>query len=149
MPGGKLSRVFDPYFRSPRARADGSGIGLSVVAALVHAHGGTAETANSRDGGPSSWSLFVWPARTPGVPAAGRPTARGELTAVRRDDAVERGRSHGRNRAGATWEPLSAPAGTTSVTFPADGETMHTAALDGEAAAVSASTDGGRTWNEL
>ena len=50
---------------------------------------------------------------------------------------------------GQTWEPLSVPAGTTAVTFSADGKTMYTAALDGGVAVTSASTDGGRTWNEL
>lgn len=49
---------------------------------------------------------------------------------------------------GRTWEPLAVPAGTSAATFSADG-TIYTAALDGETAVVSASTDGGRTWNRL
>ena len=48
---------------------------------------------------------------------------------------------------GQTWEPLPVPAGTSAATFSADGETLYTAALDGETAVTSASTDGGRTWN--
>ncbi len=50
---------------------------------------------------------------------------------------------------GQSWEPLLVPAGTTAVTFSGDGTTMYTAALDGEVAVTSASTDGGRTWNRL
>ena len=50
---------------------------------------------------------------------------------------------------GQSWEPLPVPAGTTAVTFSGDGTTMYTAALDGEVAVTSASTDGGRTWNRL
>ena len=50
---------------------------------------------------------------------------------------------------GQTWEPLEMPAGTSAATFSADGTTIYTAALDGETAVTSASTDGGRTWNRL
>lgn len=51
IPDGELPRVFDRYFRGSRARANGSGIGLAVVAALVQAHGGSVEAANAREGG--------------------------------------------------------------------------------------------------
>lgn len=50
---------------------------------------------------------------------------------------------------GQTWEPLAVPAGTSAATFSADGQTIYTAALDGETAITSASADGGRTWNRL
>ena len=48
---------------------------------------------------------------------------------------------------GLTWEPLPVPPGTSAVAFSRDGGTMYTAALDGEAAVVSVSTDGGGTWS--
>ena len=51
IPDGELPRVFDRYFRGSRARANGSGIGLAVVAALVQAHGGTVEAADAPEGG--------------------------------------------------------------------------------------------------
>lgn len=44
IPEGELPRVFDRYFRGSRARANGSGIGLAFVAALVQAHGGASVT---------------------------------------------------------------------------------------------------------
>ena len=50
---------------------------------------------------------------------------------------------------GRTWRPLSVPGGTSAVAFSSDGGTLYTAALDGEVAVLSASTDGGETWNEL
>lgn len=50
IPDPDLPRVFDRYFRGS-ARADGSGIGLAVVAALVQAHAGTVTAGNSPDGG--------------------------------------------------------------------------------------------------
>ena len=51
IPDGELPRVFDRYFRGSRARANGSGIGLAVVAALVQAHDGAVDAANAPDGG--------------------------------------------------------------------------------------------------
>jgi two-component system sensor histidine kinase BaeS len=36
-----IPHVFDRFFRSRTARADGSGIGLAVAAELANAHGGT------------------------------------------------------------------------------------------------------------
>lgn len=51
IPDDELPHVFERYFRGARARAGGSGIGLAVVAALVHAHGGTVTAANGPAGG--------------------------------------------------------------------------------------------------
>lgn len=48
---------------------------------------------------------------------------------------------------GRTWEPLPVPSGTSAVAFSSDGRTLYTAALDGEVAVPSTSTDGGQTWN--
>ncbi|MFF4567293.1 sensor histidine kinase [Streptomyces sp. NPDC001435] len=41
IPADELPHVFDRFFRSRSARADGSGIGLAVAAELTAAHGGT------------------------------------------------------------------------------------------------------------
>jgi two-component system sensor histidine kinase BaeS len=49
IPADDLPHIFDRFYRSRTARADGSGIGLAVVAQLVGAHGGTI-TASSTPG---------------------------------------------------------------------------------------------------
>ena len=49
IPPEELPRIFDRFFRSRTARADGSGIGLAVAAELTAAHGGTL-TADSTPG---------------------------------------------------------------------------------------------------
>ncbi|MFD3928322.1 sensor histidine kinase [Streptomyces sp. NPDC058614] len=49
IPADDLPHVFDRFFRSRDARADGSGIGLAVAAELAAAHGGTL-TADSELG---------------------------------------------------------------------------------------------------
>ncbi|MFD7447060.1 ATP-binding protein [Streptomyces sp. NPDC059909] len=49
IPAEELPRIFDRFFRSRAARADGSGIGLAVAAELAAAHGGTI-TADSTPG---------------------------------------------------------------------------------------------------
>ncbi|TFV79388.1 HAMP domain-containing protein [Blastococcus sp. CT_GayMR19] len=50
IPDPEIPRVFDRYFRGS-ARADGSGIGLAVVAALAEAHAGNVAASNAPDGG--------------------------------------------------------------------------------------------------
>lgn len=45
--------VFERFYRGHQVRTGGSGIGLAVVAALVHAHGGEVAVANLPDGGAS------------------------------------------------------------------------------------------------
>ncbi|MGW9028073.1 sensor histidine kinase [Streptomyces sp. NPDC055722] len=49
IPAEELPHIFDRFFRSRTARADGSGIGLAVAAKLAAAHGGTL-TADSTPG---------------------------------------------------------------------------------------------------
>lgn len=63
IPADDLPKVFDRFFRSRAARADGSGIGLAVAAELVAAHGGTI-TADSTPGRGTTFTT-----RLPTVPA--------------------------------------------------------------------------------
>lgn len=48
-----LDHVFERFYRGHKVRTGGSGIGLAVVAALVHAHGGEVTVVNLPDGGAS------------------------------------------------------------------------------------------------
>jgi signal transduction histidine kinase len=65
LPDGVTERPFEPFTRSaPRASGDGSGLGLSIVAAVALAHGGRAWYEH-RDGGGSVFKLLLGRA-TPG-----------------------------------------------------------------------------------
>jgi signal transduction histidine kinase len=46
---GDRDRVFDPFFTTRREEG-GTGVGLSIVAALVKAHGGTLRVADAAKG---------------------------------------------------------------------------------------------------
>ncbi|MGW5440703.1 MULTISPECIES: ATP-binding protein [Nocardia] len=61
IPDSDLPHIFDRFFRSRTARADGSGIGLSVAKELATAHGGTI-TATSAPGRGTTFTT-----RLPGV----------------------------------------------------------------------------------
>jgi two-component system OmpR family sensor kinase len=53
-PGASLDHVFDRFYRadpSRSRRSGGSGLGLSIVEAIVKAHGGRVEASNVEDGG--------------------------------------------------------------------------------------------------
>ena len=51
-PAGFLSHAFERFTRADDARArGGSGLGMSIVAAITHAHGGSVEAANRPEGG--------------------------------------------------------------------------------------------------
>ncbi len=52
IPQDDLARIFERFYRSPEARAlPGSGLGLSIVAAVAHDHGGEVFARNAPDGG--------------------------------------------------------------------------------------------------
>jgi two-component system sensor histidine kinase MprB len=75
-----VPRVFDRFYRADSARAlPGSGLGLSIVQRVVHAHGGRATVARSARGG--ALLRIDLPAVPPPAPIA-RPTD-GEDTAAR------------------------------------------------------------------
>ncbi|EGX57719.1 putative sensory transduction histidine kinase [Streptomyces zinciresistens K42] len=63
IPSEDLPRVFERFFRSRTARADGSGIGLAVAAELTAAHGGTL-TVDSEIGHGTTFTT-----RLPSLPA--------------------------------------------------------------------------------
>jgi signal transduction histidine kinase len=50
IPPGDLGRIFDPFYRGPRARENqtrGLGLGLSLVKRIVQAHGGSITAASN------------------------------------------------------------------------------------------------------
>jgi two-component system sensor histidine kinase KdpD len=51
LPPESIDRVFDKFYRGPRARAGGVGLGLSITRGLVEAHGGTITAENRANGG--------------------------------------------------------------------------------------------------
>jgi len=54
IPAGELAHLFEPFYRGERAKADqvrGTGLGLSLVAAIAKAHGGSVAGENLADGG--------------------------------------------------------------------------------------------------
>jgi two-component system, OmpR family, sensor kinase len=62
-PESFLERAFDRFSRADDARGDGgAGLGLSIVALIGEAHGGSATATNRRGGGADVWLTL------PGVP---------------------------------------------------------------------------------
>ncbi len=75
-----LPRIFEPFYRGDpsRTRKDGgSGLGLSIVKALVEAHGGTVSVVSDLGRG----SIFT--VRLPAIPSGGRTTQPRSAPAVR------------------------------------------------------------------
>ncbi|RBY92472.1 two-component sensor histidine kinase [Blastococcus sp. TF02-8] len=82
IPDAELPQVFDRYFRGRGARANGSGIGLAVVATLVRAHGGGVSATNAPDGGAVFTITFPLAEPSGSATASARPpsaVARGPL----------------------------------------------------------------------
>ena len=54
LPPGEEGRIFEPFHRADPGRSrdrGGSGLGLSIVAAVVAAHGGSVEVVPTEGGG--------------------------------------------------------------------------------------------------
>lgn len=72
IPAGSRQRIFDRFARLDPRRTGGTGLGLSVVAAICAAHGGTV-TVSDRPGGGAVFRVCI-PYVRPGFPAdRGRP----------------------------------------------------------------------------
>ena len=55
-PDGFLQRAFDRFSRADDSRSTGgSGLGLSIVALIAQAHGGSASAVNRPEGGADVW----------------------------------------------------------------------------------------------
>lgn len=78
LPAGETARLFAPFQRGAgaAARADGHGLGLAIVALLVHAHGGQV-WAEQRPGGGAAFHV-VLPAAVPSSGAQTSEPALGE-----------------------------------------------------------------------
>jgi two-component system sensor histidine kinase KdpD len=67
---GEERRVFDKFYRGNSAKGRGAGIGLTICAAIVQAHGGKIEAGNRPEGG--AWIRFALP-QTEGAPTSPAP----------------------------------------------------------------------------
>jgi signal transduction histidine kinase len=56
IPPNLLPRIFDKFFRAPKAPTGGSGLGLTIAKGFIEAQGGTITAAN-RPGGGAIFSL--------------------------------------------------------------------------------------------
>jgi signal transduction histidine kinase len=50
LPEKDLERIFEPFYRSKRSKASGSGLGLSIASKIIERHGGRIRAFNSPDG---------------------------------------------------------------------------------------------------
>jgi two-component system, OmpR family, sensor kinase len=78
IPPELLGQVFERFFRADPSRtraSGGSGLGLSIVASIVQAHGGRIEAANGDEGG-AVFTVFL-PTTAPEPPPQDLPAGRG------------------------------------------------------------------------
>lgn len=70
-----LPRIFEPFYRGQEAaRSRGAGLGLSIVRALVEAHGGRVGVASASGKGTRLWFVLPQaPGPRPAGPGAGGP----------------------------------------------------------------------------
>jgi two-component system sensor histidine kinase BaeS len=68
IPPDELPHIFDRFFRGRAARPAGTGIGLTVVAELARAHGGTAEAASQPGQGTTFTIRLPAQSQTPAQP---------------------------------------------------------------------------------
>lgn len=82
-----LPHVFDRFYRAIETRgAPGSGLGLSIVAQVAAAHGGTATADNAPDGGAIvTLALPVAPDRSATEPPSSSPSESGADAAASGD----------------------------------------------------------------
>ena len=76
IPPEHLPHVFDRFYKADASRtatgaASGSGLGLSIVRAIVERHGGTVTASNAPDGG--AIFEFLLPGGSPGLDHPYRP----------------------------------------------------------------------------
>jgi two-component system sensor histidine kinase KdpD len=71
VPPESLPHLFDKFYRAPKARAGGSGLGLSIVKGIVEAHGGRVQAEN-RPGGGAQFTIRLPLGETPPLPAEER-----------------------------------------------------------------------------
>jgi two-component system sensor histidine kinase KdpD len=68
IPPDALPHLFDKFYRAPKAKAGGSGLGLSIVKGFVEAHGGRVQAQN-RPGGGAEFTVRMPLGEAPPPPA--------------------------------------------------------------------------------